>query len=430
MTKSAIIYDVAVIGGGPAGMMAAGRAAECGAKVVLLEKNHDLGKKLLLTGGGRCNLTNHETDLRRFLARFKDRQKFLFSPFSKFGVKETLDFFNSRGLATKVEAENRVFPVSNSAQSVLDVMLDYLRAGQVRVRTGATVAGFISDGEKISGLKIGGGDGKARSGKAGDEKIIRAHSYILATGGKSRPDTGSTGEGFDWLRIIGHNVLDSDAALVPIKTAEPWVKRLAGVSLKDVKLTVYQNHKKQATGLGKMLFTHFGISGPLVLNLSRRIGALLKHGSVELTLDLRPELEEIALNEQLQEFRRARPNKKLRNILSGAVPAALAPVLIELAGLDPTKAVNFLARGERLALVRLMKHLPLTATGLMGLDKAVVTSGGADLQEIDWKNMRSRLYPNLFMIGDVLNIDRPSGGYSLQLCWTTGYVAGTAAAKK
>jgi len=417
MTRKEIIYDVAVIGGGPAGMMAAGRAAELGARVILLEKNPTLGKKLLLTGGGRCNLSNAEPDVRRFLAKFQDRQKFLFSPFSQFGVKETIDFFNAHGMATKIEAENRVFPASDSAQSVLDVLISYLGAGQVATRTGAAVSGWISDGEKISGLKVGG-------------QVIKARSYILATGGKSRPDTGSTGEGFDWLRSLGHNVPDSDAALVPVKISESWVKRLAGVSLKDIKLTIYQNKKKQAEGSGKMLFTHFGVSGPLVLNMSRGLGALLKHGPAELAMDLRPGQDEAALDKELQDFLRERQNKKIRNSLSGLVPAAMAPVLIEIAGLDPAKAVNLMKREERLALVRLMKRLPMTATGLMGLDKAVVTSGGVDLQEVDLKTMRSRLYPNLYLIGDVLNIDRPSGGYSLQLCWTTGYVAGTAAAKK
>jgi len=423
MPKDEISCDVAVIGGGPAGLMAAGRAAELGAKVILLEKNAAPGKKLLLTGGGRCNLTNAEPDVRRFLSRFRDRQKFLFSPFSRFGVKETLEFFNSRGLATKVEAENRVFPVSDSSQSVLDILTGYLRDGKVKVMTGATAAGIRTEHDKISGLIAkGGADGRTR--------LIRAHSYILATGGKSRPDTGSTGEGFDWLRALGHAVLDSDAALVPVRTAEAWVKRLSGVSLKDVKLTIYQNNKKQEANIGKMLFTHFGVSGPLVLNLSRRIGALFRYGRVDLAIDLRPDRDETDLDKELQEYLRERQNKKLKSGLSGLFPAALTPVLIELSGLDGEQAVNSLKRGERLALVQLMKRLPLTATGLMGLDKAVVTSGGLDLKEVDLKTMRSRLYNNLFVAGDVLNIDRPSGGYSLQLCWTTGYVAGSSAAEK
>jgi hypothetical protein len=419
MKKKELIYDVAVIGGGPAGMIAAGRAAELGAKVILLEKNKNLGKKLLITGGGRCNLTNNEIDTRRFLARFKHKQKFLFSPFSQFGVKETLLWFNEHGLKTKVEAEGRVFPISDSAKSVLDVLINYLNKHKVKIATANIIDGFIATKEKITGLKI-----------KNSLKIIKAKKFILATGGKSRPDTGSTGEAFQWLKNLGYKINESDAALVPIKTKETWVKNLAGLSLADVKLKIYQNNKKQAEAVGKLLFTHFGLSGPLVLNMSHHISELLKHGSVELFLDLRVGLDEKLIDQELQELFRTRLNKKLANSLNNAVPSALSPILIDLAKINPNKAVNSLERKERLTLVHLLKNLPLTATGLMGLDKAITTSGGVDLKEIDLKTMSSRLHNNLYLIGDTLDIDRLSGGYSLQLCWTTGYVAGTAAGKK
>jgi len=418
MTKNSTIYDVAVIGGGPAGMIAAGRAAEQGAQVVLIEKNKTLGKKLLITGGGRCNLTNNETNLRIFLAKFNNKQKFLFSPFSQFGVKETLDWFHHHGLATKLEAEGRVFPASNKAQSVLETLINYLHKNKVKILTDVTADGFISDDKKITGLKI-----------KNSKDLIKAKSYILATGGKSRPDTGSTGEGFLWLKNLGYKINESNAALTPIKTEEIWVKNLAGISLSDVKLKIFQNHKKQAEGLGKILFTHFGLSGPLVLNLSQKIGALLKYGSVEINLDLKPGLDEMTIDKDLQKLLSTRLNKKLNSSLSGLVPSALSPVLISLAKIDPNKAVNSLTRGERLKLISLIKKLPLKAAGLMGLDKAIITSGGVDLKEIDFKTMCSRRHTNLFLIGDVLDIDRPSGGYSLQLCWTTGYVAGTVSKK-
>ena len=422
MTKKEIIYDVIVIGGGPAGMMAAGRAAECGAKVLLLEKNSSLGKKLLITGGGRCNVTNNETDVRRFLSKFNDKQKFLFSPFSQFSVKDTLDFFNVRNMPMKTEAEGRVFPVSNTSKSVLETLTYYLQEGKVEIQTGVEVMGFRSDDEKVTGIRI-----KKNKIK---EEILTAHSYILATGGKSRPETGSTGEAFDWLRSLGYSVPQSTVALVPVKIAEAWVKRLAGVSLQDVKLKIYQNNIKQAEGIGKLLFTHFGLSGPLVLNLSHHVGELIKYGPVELVLDLKAGQDEVILDKELQTLLKERQNKQLRNGLTGLVQTSLIPILIELANLNPEKVINLLERSERLKLIKLIKHLPMTACGLMGLDKAIITSGGVDLKEIDLKNMCSRLHTNLYIIGDLLNINRPSGGYSLQLCWTSGFVAGTAAADK
>ncbi len=411
--KTPQTYDLIVIGGGPAGMMAAGRAAELGASVLLLEKNPGLGKKLLITGGGRCNVTNAEFDVRRFLAKFKDNKKFLFSPFSRFGIAETLDFFRERGMETKIEAENRAFPTTDSAKTVWEALLNYMKEFGVTIRTNAAVNGFIKDGEKIKGVKL----------KTGE--ILEAKNYVLATGGKSRPETGSTGEGFQWLRQLGHTVIDTEAALVPVKVKEEWVAKLAGVSLSDAKLTTFLDTKKQSAVAGKLLFTHFGLSGPLVLNQSREIGELMKYGTVSLAIDLLPALDQSEADHELQELLKERLNKRVRNGLSGFVPSALIQVLIELSGVDPEKPVNVLTRTERLSHIKHAKALTFTPTGLMGLDKAVVTSGGVKLEEVDFKTMQSKFYPNLYLVGDVLNIDRPSGGYSLQLCWTTGFVAGS-----
>jgi len=411
-------YDVAVIGGGPAGMMAAGRAAENGARVILLEKNPALGRKLLLTGGGRCNLTNAEFDKNIFLGKFKDAKKFLFSPFSKFGVAETIEFFAQQNLPTKIEAEKRVFPVSDKAQDVLDAMISYMRRNGVVVRTNSIVSGFEVVDKKIVGVQLKG------------KEVVHANSFVLATGGKSHPETGSTGDGLVWLKQIGHNVIEPDLALVPVKIKESWVHKLSGLALPDAKISVWQNKKKKNSNHGKMLFTHFGLSGPLILNMSKSIGQLMKTGEVVVSLDLLPDIDEAAADKKVQDVFSENLNKKIKNCLDSLVAPALAPTLIKLSEIDPEKFVNKISREERLKLTKLLKYLPMTAQGLMGVENAIVTSGGVDLKEVDFKEMKSKLYPNLYLVGDVLDIDRPSGGFSLQLCWTTGYVAGQAVAQQ
>lgn len=412
MPRTEKVFDVVVIGGGPAGMMAAGRAAENGAKVVLLEKNPDLGRKLLLTGGGRCNLTNAEFDKNIFLSKFKEAKKFLFSPFSQFGIEDTIEFFKQQNLPTKIEAEKRVFPVSDKAQDVLDTMISYMRRGGVEIRTNSVVSGFeVFDG-KIIGVRLK------------DKGTIRANFFVLATGGKSHPETGSTGDGFAWLKQVGHKVIEPDLALVPIKIKESWVHKLSGLSLSDAKINVWQNNKKQNSNHGKMLFTHFGLSGPLILNMSKGIGQLLKTGPVIVSIDLLPDFDEAAADKKVQEIFSTNQNKKIKNCLDGLITPALAPTLIELSEIDPEKFINKISREERLKFVGLLKKLPMTVQGLMGVENAIVTSGGVDLKEIDFKEMRSKIHSNLFVVGDALDIERPSGGYSLQLCWTSGYVAG------
>ena len=392
--------------------MAAGRAAENGARVLLLEKNFLLGRKLLLTGGGRCNLTNAEFDKNIFLSKFKEAKKYLFSPFAKFGVEETIEFFEQQNLPTKIEAEKRVFPISDKAQDVLDTMISYLRRGGVEIKTNSVVSGFeVVDG-KIIGVRLQSGE------------VVQADAFVLATGGKSHPETGSTGDGFAWLKEIGHNIIQPDLALVPIKIKEIWVHQLSGLALPEAKINIWQNNKKQKSVQGKILFTHFGLSGPLILNTSKTIGQLLKTGSVIVSLDLLPELDEVAVDKKVQEIFSENSNKKIKNCLDGLITLALSTTLLELAEVDSEKFVNKISREERLKLVGLLKYLPMTVTGLMGVENAIVTSGGVDLKEIDFKTMRSKLYPNLYIVGDALDIDRPSGGYSLQLCWTTGYVAG------
>jgi predicted Rossmann fold flavoprotein len=411
------VWDVIVVGGGPAGMMAAGTAAESGARVLLIEKNHNLGKKLLITGGGRCNVTNAELDTRKLLTKFRDNAKFLFSAFSEWSVINTLDFFHQNNMPTKVENELRVFPVSDSAQSVWDVLVDNMKKYNVEILSNSPVTDIVREENRLIGVQLK------------NKNIIRAKSLIIATGGTSRPETGSTGDGYKWLRDIGHTVSEPTASLVPIALKDKWSRSLAGTTLRDIKLSLWQNDVLQDKVAGKILFTHVGISGPTVLNMSRDVGELLKYGPVVITLDLLPRFNYGELNLELQRIFNENATKKFKNSLGGILTGAMKDAIVELSGVDPDKTCNSISRAERLALVQLLKAVPMHVDRLLGLDKAVISSGGVLLTEVDMKTMQSRLYPNLFLIGDILNIDRPSGGYSLQLCWTTGHVAGKNAVK-
>jgi hypothetical protein len=406
------LWDVVVVGGGPAGMMAAGVAAARGKKVLLLEKNKTLGKKLLITGGGRCNVTNNKPDIREMLAKYKKSDKFLFSAFSQFGVAEAIQFFHGRGMQTKEENEGRMFPLSNSAQSVWDVLVREMQKHGVHVRTGAAVKDIKQTSRGFSVVLQNGTE-------------IAASACVVAVGGTSRPETGSTGDGYAWARALGHKVIENDFALVPVALRDAWAKKLGGVALPDSKLTLLQDGKKQAVQKGKLLFTHFGISGPAVLNLSRTIGEFLGYGDVTLLLDLFPTTDPGGLKTQMQTLLVTESNKKIKNTLGSLVPKALVPALLELAHIDGETPCHSVRSKERTVLVSLLKKIPLQVQGLLGADKAVVSSGGVVPEEVDFKTMQSRLVPNLFIVGDLLNIDRPSGGYSLQLCWTTGFVAGT-----
>lgn len=411
-------WDVVVIGGGPAGMMAAGRAAEKGASVLLLEKNEILGKKLLITGGGRCNVTNAEQDVRKLLAKFKGSDKFLFSAFSQFSVKEALEFFHSHGLDTKEEANQRVFPKSEKARDVRDTLAAYLKQQKVTILAGIPVTGFAKADGKITAVKMGNG------------KEIQARSYILATGGKSRPDTGSTGDGFVWLEKLGHKVIRPVPSLVPIAVKDAWVKKLQGVSVPDIKISVFQDGERQDAKIGKILFTHFGVSGPTILNMSKEIGELLEWGDAEIQLDMFPKLDPGALDKKIQAAFAGNSNKFFKNSLAGLLPSAVASAVVDLSGIKGDTFCHSVKKDQRLALVKLLKAMPMQVESLLGANKAIVTSGGVALEEVDFRTMASRLFPNLYLVGDILNIDRPSGGYSLQLCWTTGFVAGEAVAGK
>jgi predicted Rossmann fold flavoprotein len=409
-------WDVAVVGGGPAGMMAALTAASKGKKVVLIEKNNSLGKKLLITGGGRCNVTNAEFDHKKLLAKFKEAEQFLFSAFSQWDVKSTLDFFHSRGLDTKIENEKRVFPITEKAQSVWNVLVEELKKQNVSVVSNAPVRKLNVTEDKVTSVSILFGNKEPQE--------IKADSFVIATGGTSRPETGSTGDGFVWLKHIGHKVNDPDPSLVPVAIKDSWVKKLQGITLTDIKISTFQNNAKQESNKGKLLFTHFGITGPTVLNMSKEIGELLKYGNVEVSIDLLPKEDFGTLNTRLQNLVKNEHKKKIKNALDSLIPKALIDIVLEKSQISPDTEMNSLSRESRITLMHVLKDLRMAVSGLLGADKAIVSSGGVDIREIDFKTMKSRLFGNLFLIGDIIDIDRPSGGYSLQLCWTTGAVAG------
>lgn len=405
-------YNVIVIGGGAAGMMAAGTAAKNGKKVLLLEKNSELGKKLKITGGGRCNITNYDLDVRSFLSHYKDAAPFLFSPFSQFGVKETFTFFEKKKLPLVVQARNRVFPQSEKAYDVFAVMRDFMKEHKVEVRLSSPVDAIHTRDNNISGV---------------DSKNTRytADEYIIATGGVAYPETGSTGDGFHWMEKLGHTFHTPSPNIVPLRASDFWIKGVSGTSLSFMKITFFSNGKKAFSKTGKILFTHFGISAPLVLNSSKEVSDLLKKGIVTAEIDLFPDTDKGSLDKRIIKLFEDNKNKKLKNILSEMLPKKIAEVIHDLARLDdPEKKVNAVTSDERKRMRELMKHLPITIDGLMGLDRAVIADGGVPLEEIDTKTMRSKKTKNLFIIGDMLHINRPSGGYSLQLCWTTGFVAG------
>jgi len=409
------LYDLIVIGGGPSGMMAGGRAAELGARVLLLEKNKKLGEKLNITGGGRCNITNAIFDVRKFLSHFGESQNFLYSPFSKFSSKDTFDFFEKRKLPLVVEARDRVFPKSQNASDVMAVMKRYIEKNKVEIKLESKVKSI----EKIN-------NGETFSIKTKGDKIYKAKNVVVSTGGMSAPKTGSTGDGFKFLKKLGHTIDKPNPNIVPLKTGEKWVHSLSGVSLSFMKISFIQKGKVKIKKVGKILFTHFGISGPLILNSSYEVKKLLKTGRVYASIDLFPDTDESSLDRALWRLFEKNKNKKIKNVLYEIIPASLSEIILNFPDINLTEtAVNSITKDERKKITKIMKNLVFEITGTLGFEKAVITDGGVKLEEINFKNMSSKLHPNLYILGDVLNINRPSGGFSLQLCWTTGWVAGT-----
>jgi len=411
-------FDVVVIGGGPAGMLAAGRAAELGAKVVLLEKNKDLGKKLLLTGNGRCNLTQAKFKGAEFIKKLNHKNaKFLFSALTAFDVDAVRNFFEQRGLLTKVENTGKVFPLSDKAWDVLHVLAEYLRRNSVEIIYQANVKGFEMSAEaedkKIMAVNLTG-------------RKIYADKFILATGGKSYPITGSTGDGYAWAKEFGHTIILPKPGLAPIRVKESCVKEFQGICLEDAHIGLWQEQKKHKIESGEIIFTHFGLSGPMALSMSNKITELMENRKeISIEIDLMPGKTNAQLDAELQADFKVNINKDLKNYLASKLAPKLSLAIITLLGVDEKKKINIVSKEERLRLLGLLKSLRLTVEGVMGFERAMVTCGGVDVREVDSKTMQSKIVKNLYFAGEILDLDGPTGGYNLQICWSTGFAAGS-----
>ncbi|MBQ9486487.1 MAG: NAD(P)/FAD-dependent oxidoreductase, partial [Selenomonadaceae bacterium] len=402
---------IAVVGGGPAGIMAAIRAAENGAAVTLFEKNNMLGRKLRITGKGRCNLTN-AADVNEIVKNIPGNGKFLYSALKSFTAEDTVNFFETLGLATKVERGNRVFPASDNAAEVLDVLTKRLAVLDVDVKLNSRVDGIFANGGKVIGVEV-------------HKKFIDADVVVLATGGASYPATGSTGDGFKFARQLGHTVTKILPALVPLEVEEDFVKDLQGISLKNVRAVLKADGKAVEEQFGEMLFTHFGVSGPIILTLSCTAAKLLAEKSfVELVINLKPALTPEQLDARLlRDFQKFK-HKSIKNALVELLPAKLIPPILDLSYIAEDKKIDAVTKEERRRLAENLRGMPLTVTRTRPLAEAIVTSGGIDVKEINPKNMESKLVKNLFIVGEVADIDGFTGGFNLQAAWAMGNAAG------
>lgn len=403
---------VIIAGGGAAGMFAAVTAAAKGHKVHVYEKNEKLGKKLFITGKGRCNLTN-ACDMEELFDAVCTNGKFLYSAFYGFTNQDTVDFFEECGLRTKVERGNRVFPQSDHSSDVIAALTKKMKELGVQVHLNTEIREVLSAEGRVTGVCTR--DGKRES----------ADAVIIATGGLSYQSTGSTGDGYRFARALGHRVTELSPSLVPFNIKEETAGRLQGLSLRNVRAFVYSGKKCLYEEFGEMMFTHFGVTGPLILTASSRIQKQLKEGELRLVIDLKPALSEEQLDKRvLRDFEEAK-NKQFRNALGGLFPAKLIPVMVERSQIPPEKRVNEISREERRKLIYEIKNFELTITGLRDYNEAIITKGGVHVKEIHPSTMESRLVSGLYFAGEVLDLDAVTGGFNLQIAWSTAYAAGS-----
>lgn len=408
---------VIVIGGGPAGMFAAIAAAENGHRVTLLEKNEKLGKKLYITGKGRCNITN-AGDMDELFANVMTNPKFLYSAFYTYDNFRVIDFFEKNGLQTKVERGNRVFPVSDHSSDVIASLQKVLKEKNVDVRLHTRVETVLtedvpSDVQKVTGVRLTNGT------------ELFADSIILATGGFSYQATGSTGDGYRFAEELGHTVTDIKPSLVPFYAVEPYVMEMQGLALKNVRVRIRDRKKLLYDEFGEMLFTHFGVSGPLMLSASAAIKPSLTEKQLLMEIDVKPALTGEQLDQRLLREFEENKNKQFKNSIHSLFPAKMIPVMLELSGIDPEKKVNEITREERMGFVHLIKAFPVTLNGLRDFNEAIITRGGVKVTEVNPSTMESKLVKNLYFCGELLDLDAMTGGFNLQIAWSTGYLAGS-----
>lgn len=403
---------VLVAGGGPAGMIAAIYAARAGHEVILFEKNEKLGKKLYITGKGRCNITN-ACDIQDLFDNVISNSKFLYSSFYSYNNFDVIDFFKEIGLETKIERGNRVFPVSDKSSDVISALSQELRKQNVMIEYKSEVTDIIIKNKSFHGIKVN-----------GDKKEILGDKVIIATGGLSYKVTGSTGDGFRFAKEMGHRITELYPSLVPFNIKETFIKELQGLSLRNISIRITSQKKEIYQDFGELLFTHFGVSGPVILSASSFIIPYMKNRDIELFIDLKPALSIEQLDSRiLRDFEEFR-NKQFKNALDNLFPKKLIPVIIRLSEIDPDKKVNIITKEERLKLIHVIKGFKLSVSSLREYNEAVITKGGIAVKDIDPSTMESKLVSNVYFAGEVLDLDALTGGFNLQIAWSTGHTAG------
>ncbi len=406
--------DLVVIGGGPAGMMCAAQAAGRGLSVCLLDPNRMLGRKLRITGKGRCNVTNN-CDVRSFMANIPGDGRFLYSAVNRFSMQDTMAFFTELGVPLKTERGERVFPESDNANDIADAIASLCRKRGVRVlRT--TAKDILTENGAVSGVVTG-------------EGLISCRAAAVCTGGKSYPLTGSDGAGYRFAEKLGHCVIPPRASLVPLESTDEYCAQMQGFALRNVTLSAYENGKLIFRELGEMLFTHFGVSGPLVLSASAKMRSMGK-AEYRLEIDLKPALDEKKLDARLLRDFEKYANREYQNALGDLVGRSMIPVIVRLSEIPPETKVNMITRQQRTALLQLLKAFPVSVSGTRPIDEAIVTAGGVSTKEVNPRTMESKLVSGLYFAGEVLDLDAYTGGFNLQIAWSTGFVAGNSIPKE